>query len=128
MQNETPHRQMCPQQPTAQPVDRGALREAIAQEETLLATLEAEQAESKHRLAALRAELAALDTAPEIRVHLPLPIETPIPRSSADKVRLFRSLFRGRKDIFPTRFMSKKTGKSGYCVFHAMVNSISTGW
>ena len=33
--------------------------EAIAQEETRLATLEAEQAKTKHRLAALRAELVA---------------------------------------------------------------------
>lgn len=27
---------------------------------------------------------------------------------------LFRQLFRGREDIYPTRFVSKKTGKSGY--------------
>jgi superfamily II DNA or RNA helicase len=31
-----------------------------------------------------------------------------------EKVRLFRSLFRGREDVFPTRFVSKKTGKPGY--------------
>ena len=30
------------------------------------------------------------------------------------KVMLFRSLFRGREDIFPKRFESKRTGKSGY--------------
>ena len=29
-------------------------------------------------------------------------------------MRLFRSLFRGREDVFPTRFVSKKTGKAGY--------------
>jgi len=27
---------------------------------------------------------------------------------------LFRSLFRGREDVFPTRFVSKRTGKPGY--------------
>lgn len=27
---------------------------------------------------------------------------------------LFRRLFRGREDVFPTRFISKKTGKAGY--------------
>ena len=105
---------MCGEQRTVRRADRGALPEAIAQEETRLATLEAEQAKTKHRLAALRAELVALDTEPEIRVHLPLPIEAPNPRAPAEKVRLFRSLFRGRKDIFATRFVSKKTGKSGY--------------
>ena len=35
--------------------------------------------------------------------------------SSADaKIRLFRSLFRGRDDVYPRRFESRKTGKSGY--------------
>jgi superfamily II DNA or RNA helicase/very-short-patch-repair endonuclease len=36
-------------------------------------------------------------------------------RSSPDaKIALFRSLFRGRDDIYPRRFESLKTGKSGY--------------
>ncbi len=30
------------------------------------------------------------------------------------KVALFRSLFRGRDDVYPRRFESRKTGKSGY--------------
>jgi len=30
------------------------------------------------------------------------------------KIRLFRSLFRGREDVFPRRFESAVTGKSGY--------------
>ena len=30
------------------------------------------------------------------------------------KIRLFRSLFRGREDMYPRRFESRKTGKSGY--------------
>ena len=30
------------------------------------------------------------------------------------KIVLFRSLFRGREDIYPRRFESRKTGKSGY--------------
>ncbi|PYR95827.1 MAG: restriction endonuclease subunit R [Acidobacteria bacterium] len=36
-------------------------------------------------------------------------------RSTADaKIKLFRSLFRGRDDVYPRRFESRKTGKSGY--------------
>jgi len=93
---------------------RDALRDAIAQEEALLATLADQQTDSMHRLAALRTELAALDTEPEIHVRLPMAFEAPIPQTPADKVRLFRSLFRGREDVFPTRFVSAKTGKSGY--------------
>ncbi|MBF0502973.1 MAG: DEAD/DEAH box helicase family protein [Candidatus Riflebacteria bacterium] len=30
------------------------------------------------------------------------------------KIALFHSLFRGREDVFPRRFVSRKTGKSGY--------------
>ena len=33
---------------------------------------------------------------------------------SQAKIALFRSLFRGREDVYPRRFESRKTGKSGY--------------
>jgi hypothetical protein len=34
--------------------------------------------------------------------------------SPAAKIALFRSLFRGREDVYPRRFESRKTGKAGY--------------
>src|SRR5712691_10527005 len=34
--------------------------------------------------------------------------------SSEAKIALFRSLFRGREDVYARRFESRKTGKSGY--------------
>ena len=34
--------------------------------------------------------------------------------NSSEKIALFRSLFKGREDIYPQRFESKKTGKGGY--------------
>src|SRR5437667_1328188 len=34
--------------------------------------------------------------------------------SPALKIALFRSLFRGREDVYPRRFESRKTGRSGY--------------
>ena len=34
--------------------------------------------------------------------------------SSEAKIAVFRSLFRGREDVYPRRFESRKTGKSGY--------------
>jgi superfamily II DNA or RNA helicase len=111
MQNDAEPKRVRDRRPGA---DRDALRDAIAQEECLLAKLEVKQTESRHRLTVLLAELAALDTEVEIRVRLPVSPMATTPRTSADKVRLFRSLFRGREDIFPTRFVSAKTGKSGY--------------
>jgi len=33
---------------------------------------------------------------------------------ATDKIACFRSLFRGRTDVYPQRFESRKTGKAGY--------------
>ena len=91
------------------------LLEEIDKAETLLFRLQADHAQVRTRLAALRAELAAQGwPEPGIRVHLPVAEPQPVPRSPEEKVRLFRQLFRGRGDVFPTRFVSKKTGKPGY--------------
>lgn len=92
---------------------RQTLESEIAGEEASLRRLEAEQAEAKARLSALRSDLAALDL-------VSLPARTPTatvadgPQTPAEKVKLFRQLFRGRPDLYPTRFVSKKTGKPGY--------------
>lgn len=112
--DEVQQPRMNGQYPPERERGREKLLEAIAQEEARSARLEAEQVDSKRRLAALRAELAALGSEPEIRVRLPVVAEAPAPRTSAEKVTLFRSLFRGREDVFPTRFVAKKTGKPGY--------------
>lgn len=77
---------------------REELVEAVAHEEVRLARLETEQAEGRSRLAALQAELAALGAEPESRVRLLLPAEASVPKTPVDKVKLFRSLFRGRED------------------------------
>jgi len=42
------------------------------------------------------------------------PIEINNNSSSKIKIALFRSLFKGREDVYAKRFESKKTGKSGY--------------
>ena len=87
----------------------------IAKTEALLSHLKAEEERARTRLAALRAELAAQGQAePGIRVCLPETLPQPVPRSPEEKVSLFRQLFRGRADVFPTRFVSRKTGKPGY--------------
>ena len=43
-------------------------------------------------------------------------VAPPVDRHSATstKIALFRSLFRGRDDVYPRRFESRKTGRSGY--------------
>jgi len=44
------------------------------------------------------------------------PISPPVDQASSSeaKIALFRSLFRGRDDVYPRRFESRKTGKASY--------------
>jgi hypothetical protein len=77
-----------------------------------LAGVERTCGELKAKIASLQMELVALsamaNSAPA------LPPDTWAPQTPADKVKLFRSLFRGRTDVFPVRFVSRKTGRVGY--------------
>jgi hypothetical protein len=84
----------------------------LAKAESDLERIEAQRTAANARITALRNELAALDTTP--RCVAPEPLLELAPRTPADKVKLFRQLFRGRPDLYPTRFVSKKTGKAGY--------------
>lgn len=43
-----------------------------------------------------------------------VPVMEPVLLSTAEKVALFRALFRGRTDVYPVRWESKTTGKAGY--------------
>lgn len=96
-------------------------------------TPEGDRDELADELARAEAELADLDHRREaVRVHIestrqrlgtkavsepPSPGEAAsqiTPSTPAEKIDLFRKLFRGRLDVFPTRFVSRKTGRPGY--------------
>jgi superfamily II DNA or RNA helicase len=51
---------------------------------------------------------------PEFALSVPEQEPAPSRHSTAEKVALFRRLFRGRTDAYPVRWESKTTGKSGY--------------
>jgi superfamily II DNA or RNA helicase len=77
--------------------------------------------DTQTKLRAENARLAALLEAHGIDWHLPAEpsaadtSESEASRLSTDeKVALFRRLFRGRTDVYPIRWESKTTGKSGY--------------
>ena len=94
------------------------LREAVANEERRLTDLGEEARRAQSRLAALRSDLASA-TWPSVAhanlgAQLAIRQPTSTPQSSAEKIALFRSLFRGRADVYPVRFVSKRTGKAGY--------------
>jgi len=93
---------------------REELMAEISREEARLADLRTAVEESSARLAKLRNELTS---EPSIQTVVP-PAMTPavetVPTTNAAKVSLFRSLFRGREDVFPRRWENTKKGKSGY--------------
>jgi hypothetical protein len=86
---------------------KNALFEAIAKEEALLSKLDGQREQSLSRLTALKHQLAAIEAAV---AESPISYETKTPQ---EKVSLFRSLFRGRQDVFPKLWISK-AGKKGY--------------
>lgn len=71
--------------------------------ERVLLEREAERLERKLISDRQAAERAALSDAPVTNSS-----------SSAEKIELFRRLFAGRPDVFPTRWENKKAGRSGY--------------
>jgi len=93
---------------------RDELQVEIVREESRLADLNAEVGESSARLAALRNEFAA---EPPVQIVIPPKLDSVMvaaPITNAAKVALFRSLFRGREDVFPRRWENAKKHKSGY--------------
>jgi superfamily II DNA or RNA helicase len=93
------------------------LRRAITAATQRLAELDAETGQVRARIDALQVELTADVAAPEPPL-IPLiqvaSASVPAPRSATEKLAIFRRLFRGREDVYPVRFVSKKTGKAGY--------------
>jgi len=95
------------------------LTQELARAEAHLSELEQQTADARNRVRELR---AALD-APASSVHVgsvggasPRSESTDpkAPTTAFEKIRLFRSLFRGREDVFPVRFVNQRTGKPGY--------------
>jgi len=93
---------------------RDELLARIAAERARLDALGRQRDQVKQRLDALYNQLAVLDDGPHTNVTLRTPVPRPGPRTAGDKVRLFRALFRGRTDVFPSRFVSRRTGDAGY--------------
>ena len=88
-------------------------------EREALSALQAENA----RLVALLESHGIAWGAPRSAVSQPVltaPVSEPAPQlpgpslSTAEKVALFRRLFRGRTDVYPVRWESKISGKAGY--------------
>jgi len=89
--------------------DPDSVRSAIEAERRRLAELERQRVESAERLILLEAQLAQQPGATQAQ---PLPFSAP--DTPAGKVALFKSLFRGRDDVFPKLWTNTRTKRSGY--------------
>lgn len=97
--------------------DKYSLRQAIAEEEARLARIEKEREEALAKLQKLKDGLAAEVSVPAPLKPVPsgnLPFPSRPPSTHAEKVVLFRSLFRGRENVFPRLWENTKTGRMGY--------------
>jgi len=90
--------------------DTSKIDHEIAIAESELENLEVKRAEILAKITSLKAQRSQLLLG-NVSPGKPSVTST---SSGQEKIRLFRSLFRGREDVFPRRFESKKTGKSGY--------------
>jgi superfamily II DNA or RNA helicase len=81
------------------------LRDRIEKEAARLARLEVDVEATKARLKELRAHLPAASDAPLLLPKGP---------TVRDKVALFKSLFRGREDVFPRLWENPRKGTKGY--------------
>lgn len=91
--------------------ERARLSEALERANARIAALAVEIEQEKQVVAKLQCEMAELDEAVLVSAS---PIdETTSIRAPAEKQTIFRSLFRERPDVYPTRFVSRE-GKQGY--------------
>jgi hypothetical protein len=90
---------------------KDAILQDLSRERTRLAQVERARTDALARIDSLRAELeeSPTDAPKALAVSM-----DEVPRTPSEKVSLFRSLFRGRSDVFPTRFVARRTGKPGY--------------
>ena len=85
----------------------------LAETESELSKLNARKDKLLGELAALQQEKAALLNGARVPPQ-PKPLSVTNQSSPEAKIDLFRSLFRGREDVYARRFESRRTGKKGY--------------
>jgi superfamily II DNA or RNA helicase len=93
---------------------RDEIFQELANVASTLADLERTRDQLEARKTALRTELAAISPTAADGVQMRGLTAPRAPQTPTEKLKLFQSLFRGRPDVFPVRFVSRKTGRAGY--------------
>ena len=91
-----------------------ALRDAIARKKDEVRALEGQRDSAESELRRLEAELETLDGPLPGTRDVSAGSDNSVVATAAEKIALFRSLFRGRDDVFPVLWTNARTGRTGY--------------
>lgn len=95
-------------------VSREALRAQIARRRDAIGALDRERTTALAELHRLETQLAALEKDRLGDFPGTTGSEASAPKTAAEKVALFRSLFRGRDDVYPKLWVNARSGRTGY--------------
>lgn len=93
-----------------------AWRDVIARKEDELRKLEIQRDTVEHELRCIRAAFQSSMESHPVQSRLSVDSNSPGEMTNAEKIKLFRSLFRGRDDIFSTLWTNEKTARNGYAL------------
>ena len=88
------------------------IQNLLAEADGELRAIDANRAKVLERIEHLKQEQQALQNVSGTEAEAIDKITNQSP--GEEKIMLFRSLFQGREDVYPRRFESRKTGRSGY--------------
>ena len=94
--------------------DRRKLQRAIARKASEIRALGRRRRTAEAELRRLEAKLAAFDDHGSTVGSDAPSAKDGVPRTSSEKIALFRSLFRGREDVLPLLWTNRRTGRQGY--------------
>ena len=96
--------------------ERRRLEQQLTIEESQLEEAERARNANRLRISELKTKLAdlSIDEPPNATAAAPSDSQLTQTFSTEQKLTIFRQLFRGREDVYPLRWQSKKTGASGY--------------
>lgn len=89
------------------------LEQEITKIEAELASIDKKRKKLLSELSQLRQQVLQKNATPQLSLNLQTPTIDKS-TSQAEKISLFRALFRGREDVFPRRFENRNSGKSGF--------------
>ena len=89
------------------------INEQIQALESELSTLDAKRKALQDRISLLKSSKQSI-AEKQLPFYQRSELDVTNESTQEQKIALFRSLFRGREDVYPRRFESKRTGKSGF--------------